>query len=91
MDFKQAGLSDMMIQLEQLYKNYGSAMAIDGLSLTVPEGELFAFLGPNGAEKTTTISILNVLTRLSSGRISLDGLDIAPKPLEVKRLRGLVV
>lgn len=80
----------MMIQLDQLYKHYGSTKALDGLSLTVPEGELFAFLGPNGAGKTTTIRILNGLTRLSSGRVLIDGLDIAQKPMAAKKMCGLV-
>jgi ABC-2 type transport system ATP-binding protein len=79
-----------MIQLKQLNKNYGSTKALDGLSLTVPEGELFAFLGPNGAGKTTTIRILNGLTRFNSGRVLIGGIDIARKPLETKKLCGLV-
>lgn len=80
----------MMIQLESLYKNYGSVTALNSLSLSVPEGELFAFLGPNGAGKTTTIRILNGLTRLSSGQVLIGGLDMAHKPLAVKKICGLV-
>lgn len=80
----------MIIQLEDLVKNYGPIKAVDRLNLSVGEGELFAFLGPNGAGKTTTIRILNGLTRLDSGRALINGLDTVRQPLEVKRLCGLV-
>jgi ABC-type multidrug transport system, ATPase component len=79
----------MMIQLEELVKNYGRTKALDGLSLSVEEGELFAFLGPNGAGKTTTIRILNGLTAMTSGRASINGIDLMKDPLTVKRLCGL--
>ena len=79
----------MMIQLEELVKNYGRTKALDGLSLSVAEGELFAFLGPNGAGKTTTIRILNGLTAMTSGRAAVNGIDLLKDPLSVKRLCGL--
>lgn len=47
-----------MIRLENVSKRYGDALAVDGLSLNAPPGELFACLGPNGAGKTTTIKML---------------------------------
>ena len=79
----------MMIQLEGLVKTYGRTKALDGLSLSVEEGELFAFLGPNGAGKTTTIRILNGLTAMTSGRAAINGIDLQQDPLAVKRLCGL--
>ncbi|MDR1657303.1 MAG: ABC transporter ATP-binding protein [Deltaproteobacteria bacterium] len=79
-----------MIVLEDLRKSYGAIKALDGLSLEVKKGELFAFLGPNGAGKTTTIRILTGLTRLDSGQVFIDGVDIEKEPLTVKRLCGLV-
>jgi ABC-2 type transport system ATP-binding protein len=79
----------MMIELEGLVKNYGQTKALDGLSLSVKEGELFAFLGPNGAGKTTVIRILNGLTAMTSGRAAINGLDLTRDPLAVKRLCGL--
>jgi ABC-2 type transport system ATP-binding protein len=79
----------MMIRLEELSKNYGRTRALDGLSLSVGEGELFAFLGPNGAGKTTAIRILNGLTAMTSGRALINGLDLVKDPLAVKRLCGL--
>jgi ABC-2 type transport system ATP-binding protein len=79
----------MMIQLEGLVKTYGRIKALDGLSLTVEEGELFAFLGPNGAGKTTAIRILNGLTAMTSGRAVINGFDLTKDSLAVKRLCGL--
>lgn len=78
-----------MIQLENMVKLYGKTKALDGLSLTVEEGELFAFLGPNGAGKTTTIRIINSLTSLTSGRVVINGIDLAENALKAKRLCGL--
>ena len=52
-----------VIQVEGLTKRYGSQKAVDGLSLTVPEGSIFGLLGENGAGKTTTIQTLLGLVR----------------------------
>jgi ABC-2 type transport system ATP-binding protein len=79
-----------MIKLDALVKTYGQIKALDGLSLSVEDGELFAFLGPNGAGKTTAIRILNGLTAMTSGHVEINGLDSMKHPLAVKRLCGLV-
>jgi ABC-2 type transport system ATP-binding protein len=79
-----------MIVIDGLRKSYGSLVALDGINLQVPEGQLFAYLGPNGAGKSTTIRILTGLTRLSGGRASLDGHDIARDSRAAKRRCGLV-
>ena len=57
---------------------------------TSDPGEIFAFLGPNGAGKTTTIQMLTTLLRPTSGSITIDGLDPAARPLEVRRRFGIV-
>jgi len=80
-----------MIRLESLQKQYGKLMAVDGVSLHVPEGELFAYLGPNGAGKSTTIKILTGLTRLSGGTACLGGADIEKDPIAAKRQCGVVM
>jgi ABC-2 type transport system ATP-binding protein len=79
-----------VIVVERLGKSYGPVVALRDLSLTVARGELFAFLGPNGAGKTTTIRILTGLSRLDTGRVLLDGVDIESDPLAAKRRCGLV-
>ena len=63
------------IQIHGLTKNFGSVRALDGLDLTVTEGEVHGFLGPNGAGKSTTIRILLGLARADAGTVRLLGGD----------------
>ncbi len=79
-----------MIVAAELSKSYGAVKAVNNLNLEVQEGEIFGFLGPNGAGKTTTIRILTCLTRATSGHARINGLDIAEKGLEVKKIIGVV-
>src|SRR5438552_5872741 len=65
-----------MIELIDVTKRYGTKLAVDRLSLTVEQGELFAFLGPNGAGKTTTIKMLCGLLFPSSGTVQVGGFDL---------------
>ncbi|HVX44560.1 MAG TPA: ABC transporter ATP-binding protein [Mycobacteriales bacterium] len=62
-----------IIEVENLGKSYGGAPAVDGISFTVQEGEIFGILGPNGAGKTTTVECLEGLRTPDSGRISILG------------------
>jgi ABC-2 type transport system ATP-binding protein len=64
-----------------LTKRYGARLALDGLDLTVREGEVYGYLGPNGAGKTTTIRLLLGLHRPSSGRAELFGVDAWRDPV----------
>ena len=64
-----------IIEVENLRKSYGSAVAVDGISFTVQTGECFGLLGPNGAGKTTTIRMIYGFTPRESGRLSLFGTD----------------
>jgi ABC-2 type transport system ATP-binding protein len=79
-----------MIQVQNLVKKFGTFTAVDGISFDVQAGEIFAFLGPNGAGKTTTIQMLTTLLRPTSGAITIDGLDPATRPLEVRQRFGIV-
>src|ERR1700756_1177773 len=78
------------ISVRDLRKIYGSKAAVDGLSLTVPQGCFFGFLGPNGAGKTTTIKMLMGLAPPTSGTIQLLGLPMPESALEIKQQIGLV-
>jgi ABC-2 type transport system ATP-binding protein len=69
-----------VIRTEGLSKRYGSALALDGLDLSVRAGEVYGYLGPNGAGKTTTIRLLLGLHRPSSGRAELFGIDAWDDP-----------
>ena len=84
------------IQVEGLTKTYATSKdrpplrAVDGIDFTVHPGEVFGFLGPNGAGKTTTIRVLTGLTRPSSGRANLLGLDLAGDLPRIKKRIGVV-
>ena len=65
-----------MIRIQKLKKNYKNVAALKGIDLEVDGGELFAYLGPNGSGKTTTIKILTGLAKPSSGDATLHGFHI---------------
>jgi ABC-2 type transport system ATP-binding protein len=72
-----------------LTKRYKDLTAVDGLDLTVEQGELFALLGVNGAGKTTTIKMLSCLTRPDSGDAFLNGHSIISQTAQVKAIIGV--
>ncbi|HJQ98813.1 MAG TPA: ABC transporter ATP-binding protein, partial [Candidatus Polarisedimenticolaceae bacterium] len=79
-----------MIEAQGLVKTFGSLRAVDGVGFTVRKGELYGLLGPNGAGKTTTMSMLAGLLAPDEGQIRFDGIDLATRPLDVKRQLGVV-
>lgn len=80
----------IMIEIQQLSKEYSRVRALDQLSLTIKKGEFFGLLGPNGAGKTTTIRLLTGLTQPTSGSIFIDGVDVVKNPLFITTLSGVV-
>lgn len=68
-------MSEIVLKVENLVKNYGVFRAVDGISFSVPRGKVVGFLGPNGAGKTTTIQMLLGITERSSGSIRYFGDD----------------
>lgn len=64
-----------MLEIENLYKYYGSFAALDGLNLSIKKGELFGFVGPNGAGKTTTMRIISGLLRADKGSVHIGDID----------------
>jgi ABC-2 type transport system ATP-binding protein len=68
----------------------GEVQALDGLSLSVPEGGVFGLLGPNGAGKSTTVKILTTLSRADEGQARVAGLDVNERADEVRRVIGVV-
>ncbi len=74
------------IRIDNLTKRYKDVTAVDGLSLTIEQGELFSLLGVNGAGKTTTIKMLSCLTQPTSGDAFLQGKSIRQDPGAVKAL-----
>jgi ABC-2 type transport system ATP-binding protein len=77
-----------VITVERLRKSYGAQLAIDEVSFTVRQGEIFGLLGPNGAGKTTTVECLQGLRRRDSGRVDVLGLDPAAEPDRLRRRIG---
>jgi len=83
-------MSTFAIETRGLTRTFGTQVAVDQVSLQVPEGSFYGFLGPNGAGKSTTINILTGLLAPSSGSAEVLGFDVVARDLEVKRRIGVV-
>lgn len=71
-----------IIECKQVCKNFGPKVALDNLSLDLPEGKIFGLLGPNGAGKTTLIRIINRITIPNSGSVLFNGRPITQEDVE---------
>ena len=78
------------IEVSDLRKNYGNHEAVKGISFSVKKGALFAFLGTNGAGKSTTIEILCTLNKKTSGDVTIAGYPLANSRCNPKRNRCCV-
>ncbi len=81
-------LSGPAIRTRQLRKVFGSIVAVEGLDLTVDQGEIFGLLGPNGSGKTTSIRMLTGLMAPTSGTADVAGIDVVREPEAVRRRIG---
>ena len=79
-----------VIEVEHLVKSYGSVCAVKDISFSVAEGALFAFLGVNGAGKSTTVNILCTLLKKDGGRVCIAGCDLDRETARIKPLLGVV-
>lgn len=79
-----------MIEAIGLAKRYGEVEALRGVSFRAERGEILGYLGPNGAGKSTTVRLLTGLQPPTSGTARIGGFDVFTRPLEAKRLIGLV-
>lgn len=79
-----------MITLRNVTKRFGRKLAVDGLTLEIPAGEVFALLGPNGAGKTTTIKMIAGLLRPDRGEIRVYGHDVLRNPIQAKHVLAYV-
>jgi ABC-2 type transport system ATP-binding protein len=77
------------IEADNLVKHFGETVAVDGVSLSVPEGTVLGMLGPNGAGKTTTVRMMTTLTTPTSGTARVAGHDVVQDPAAVRRSMGL--
>ncbi|MFC4448705.1 ABC transporter ATP-binding protein [Halorussus aquaticus] len=80
-----------VIEIDNLSKRFDDVTAVDGLSLTVEEGEVFGFLGPNGAGKSTTINAMLDFTKPTSGEIRVFGRDAQRDSVAVRERSGLLL
>jgi ABC-2 type transport system ATP-binding protein len=71
------------IEVENLTKRYGDLLAVNDISFNVRKGEVFALLGPNGAGKTTTVEIIDTIRTLTSGKVTLLGMDVTKKKHDI--------
>jgi ABC-2 type transport system ATP-binding protein len=79
-----------IIETQNLTKVYGEQVAVDSLSFTIQEGEIFGFLGPNGSGKTTTLLMLLGLTEPSEGWAKVADFDPTREAIKVKRIVGYI-
>ena len=77
-----------VIEVEGLTKRFGNFTAVDHISFQVHRGEIFGFLGANGAGKTTAMRMLTGLSRPTGGKACVAGFDVASQPEEVKKNIG---
>ena len=78
------------IKIDQVHKQFGALHALNGVSLTIEQGEFFALLGPNGAGKSTLINLLAGLSRPTSGKLSVMGYDVMSQYRQARHALGVV-
>lgn len=81
---------EAVIRAEGLAKHFGSVKAVDDISFTVEKGELFGFLGVNGAGKSTTINMLCTILKPTAGSVEICGLELGKKDMEIRKKIGVV-
>src|SRR5690606_22900845 len=78
----------MAISVKDVYKIYGEQKALNGVSFEIKSGEVIGFLGPNGAGKSTMMKIITCYLPATSGKVSVNGIDVNENPEEVKKHVG---
>lgn len=78
------------LSVQNLVKNYGDFCAVDDLSFSVAECEIFGLLGPNGAGKSTTMNVITSLCDFGKGSVTVDGMDIVRQKEKARRVIGMV-
>ena len=82
-------MTDPMLLINDLHKNFGGLTVTDGVTLDIGQGELHAVIGPNGAGKTTLINQISGLIAPTAGTINFNGVDITGMPADQRAARGL--
>jgi ABC-2 type transport system ATP-binding protein len=84
-------MSNREIVVDNLVKQFGRFVAVDGVSLKVKSGEIYGFLGPNGAGKSTVVTMLTTLALPSSGTATVGGYDVVSQAEDVRRIAGVAL
>src|SRR6188768_1480897 len=82
-------MTNIIISVKDLVKNYGAFHAVKGISFDVYQGEIFGLLGPNGAGKSTTLEIMETLRSKTSGTVRVADFDLDKEPNEIKKIIGV--
>ena len=82
-------MANAILKVKDLRKSYDGIKAVDGISFEVEKGEIFGILGPNGAGKTTTLEMIETLRSIDSGSATINGIDVASQPYEIRRIIGV--
>lgn len=78
------------LEIQRLYKAFGKKVAVNHISLTIPNGSFFGLVGPNGAGKTTTLSMATGMLRPDKGTVRIFGVDMWSEPEKAKELIGVL-
>jgi lipooligosaccharide transport system ATP-binding protein len=81
--------SEVLIASKDLTKKYDGNIAVDNINFQVFKGECCGFLGPNGAGKTTTVKMIHCVLPLSSGALTVAGMNVSERPREIKKMIGV--
>lgn len=82
-------MSEVIISIKNLVKNYGTFNAVKNISFDVNRGEIFGLLGQNGAGKSTTLEIIETLRDKTSGEVIVNGIDLDKEPEQIKKIIGV--
>jgi lipooligosaccharide transport system ATP-binding protein len=79
----------VLVKAENLTKKFGNLVAVNNVNFEILKGESFGFLGPNGAGKTTTMKMIQSISPLTSGNLSISGLDVSSNARRIKSIIGV--
>ena len=85
-----SSVDEYAIETENVVKKFGDFTAVNGVTIRIKKGEIFGLLGPNGAGKSTTINMLLGLSKPTSGRVFVNGVDMQKEPNRAKQKMGVV-
>lgn len=90
LDLPEPDIDHAALTVRGVSKSFGGTRAVDGIDLTIPAGTFYGLVGPNGAGKTTTLSMIAGLLRPDRGTIRVGDVDAGAKPLQAKKLMGVL-